>query len=350
MTNTKPIWLAAAVGCALVVTTPLAWAQQPDPDPASAPATQLEGTGPWHIDVTDAQKAKANEVFHEAGKLLDRSLFDKAAEAYATALTHWDHPAIHYNRVLALISLDRPIEVYRHLEKALQYPPEKHPNPPLKPEKFARAERYKLLVEKQLAWIEVVCDVEGAKVSLNGKPLFVGPGRQVVMVKIGDYNVVASKEGFIDTNEPRSVKSGERALVNVKLFTVGELTEFRNKWAVWKPWAVVGGGAAVVILGGVLHATASSRFGEFDDGIRACGGCQPDGALSDKKASAETLQTVAILSYVIGGAALATGGVLVYLNRARPYRTDEPQLPQQGVSVTPVISPNFAGFSASLSF
>lgn len=302
---------------------------------------------PWAKGVSPDDQRKALKLFREANKLLRESLFAKSVVTYREAIKHWDHPAIHYNLVLALLPLDKPLEAYASLEKAMKYG-----EAPLDKDKFDRAKSYKILIGRQIAKVEISCNTPGAKITLDGKELFVAPGKWSGLVKVGDHTVVGSKAGFLTYNKKHNMKPGQDFNLDVKLLTVADVTRYRRKWAKWKPWSVVGGGGAFILLGGVLHALAKSNFGKYDDAVKACGGAPecavPSNDIQGKKSSGETQQGLAFASYFVGLAAVAAGATLVYMNRAQPYRID---LERRGrVAIEPILSPKSAGVSATLRF
>ncbi len=132
---------------------------------------ELRDDRPWAKGVSEAKREEAIALFRRGNELLKDSVFVKAAATYRQALAAWDHPAIHYNLVLALLNLDQPEEVYEHLEAAMKYGPA-----PIEQDKFEQAKAYKNLVAKQLSELDVRCDVAGATVTLDGRPLFTAPG------------------------------------------------------------------------------------------------------------------------------------------------------------------------------
>jgi hypothetical protein len=75
--------------------------------------------------------------------------------------------------------------------------------------------------------------------------------------------------------------------------------------------------------GGLMHYGAARSFNSFDTGVTACGGCVPPATLLSDRSTGTNLQRVAITSYVIGGAAMVTGAVLLYINRLQPYRKSD---------------------------
>ena len=115
------------------------------PAVSSQAQSELPGTHaqrPWVVGVPAREQKAATDLFREGNALLKESLFVQASAKYREALSHWNHPGIHYNLALALLNLDQPIEVYKHLEEALKYGPA-----PLDADKFDHANRYRALIE-----------------------------------------------------------------------------------------------------------------------------------------------------------------------------------------------------------
>lgn len=317
--------------------------------PAAAQEARAAEERPWAQGVpADKQKA-ALELFRAGNTLLKESVFVRAAEKYRQALALWDHPAIHYNLALALLNLDQPIEVHEHLVAAMRYGAA-----PLDNEKFENAKSYKTLIEKQLARVEFRCDTPGASVTMDGQVLFVAPGRYEGMVRPGAHTIVATKQGYLPTDVSRTLLPGEVTKLDLKLYTSEELTRYRRSWSAWKPWAVLGAGAAVAVGGGLLHMQARTSFRDFDAGIQACGGCVPEPGVADLRTRGDSLQKVAIGTYALGGAAVAAGAVLVYLNRPQSYRiTPTEAMSEQGeqsVSVAPLFGGGERGVLATFRF
>ncbi|NMO23337.1 hypothetical protein, partial [Pyxidicoccus fallax] len=303
---------------------------------------------PWAKGVSQQKQQAAIDLFRSANALLKESIFLKAAEQYRQALTHWDHPAIHYNLALALLNLDQPIEVREHLEAAMRYGVA-----PLDAEKLENARAYRTLVEKQLAWVEITCETPGASVVMDGRPLFVGPGRHTGWVRAGPHTLVATGEGYLTQDQSRTLSPGERVTLDLKLFTSEDLIQYRRKWSAWKPWAVVGTGVALAAGGVLMHSTARDDYSKFDTAIASCGGCVPEPAVADHRSRGDTLQTAAFAAYGVGGAALVTGAVLLYLNRLQPIQVDPSEAaksPKVSAGVTPYLGAGGGGASATFRF
>lgn len=322
-------------------------AAQPRGAPAPAPAAP-EPERPWARGVPEAKRTRALELFRDGNAALKESLFVKAAQTYREALTYWDHPAIHYNLALALVNLDQPVETHEHLLAALKYGAS-----PLDSDKFEQAQRYKSLVEKQLTTIEVSCELAGAAVRLDGRPLFTAPGKWSGVVRSGPHTLIATRDGYLPNEQSVTLAGGERRSFDLKLLSAEELTEYRRKWAVWVPWTVVAAGAVLAGTGVALHLGARDSFEQFDKAIAGCvrpdtGGCVPSVGIAGMKQRGEALQGVAITSYFLAGAALTTGAVLVYMNRLQPYQRSLGVTPQ--VTIAPILGPGGGGATLVVGF
>ena len=169
-------------------------------------------------------EARRCQLFREGNAQLNDGLFARASEKYARRSTHWEHPAIHYNLALALMNLDQPIEAYESLQKAIEFGAA-----PLEKDKFEHAKEYMLLLEKQIATIEVSCDKPGAKVSVDGKEVFVAPGH-VYRARVAHRQAhVRRREAATTTriNAP-FIGPGENFRIELKLYTAEELTRYNR--------------------------------------------------------------------------------------------------------------------------
>jgi tetratricopeptide (TPR) repeat protein len=340
----------AAIGLVLLATFPAAAADPPLKAPVQTDlgASTQPSERPWAKAVTPAEQKLATDLFREGNGLLKESLFVAAAAKYREALAHWNHPGIHYNLALALLNLDQPVEVFTQLEEAMKYGAA-----PLDADKFEHAGRYKALIEKQLARVEVTCYQDAAIVSMDGRQLFFAPGRYEGLVRVGQHTIVAQKMGYITTQKSPMLPPGQKTTIDMKLFTADDLTHYKRRWPNWIPWTTLGAGVLLAGVGGILHWQASESFKQYDQGVARCamagmtGGCMPDGALAGKKASGENLQVGAFTLYAFGGAAIVAGATLVGLNRARPFRVSPDS---DKVSLMPLMGPNGGGLVATIHF
>ncbi len=378
---------AIAVGLSIALCSGIASAQAPKqappapptptPTPPKPPKTDekagkdesLQNGGesrPWAVGVSVENQKIAIKKFQEGNQQLNDGLFPAAAKLYREALTKWEHPAIYYNLALALLNLDQPIEVYDSLEKSIKYGAA-----PLEKDKFEHAKEYMLLVEKQIATIDVSCSKPGAVISVDGKVVFtVGddgkPGHYVARVKIGKHTFVAEKPGYNAQVDAPFIGPGEPFRIELTLYTADELTRYKRQWnAKWMPYAVIGGGVALGLAGVLLEVSANSSYSDYDSAVAKCnadassGGCANMGSVADMRKSGDTKRTLGYVGYGVAGAAAVTGLILLYVNRSQAYQITadeyrkelrEKEAASAAVSITPVIGPDMAGAMLNGSF
>jgi hypothetical protein len=365
--------LVVALGLVLSHGTILAQpAPPPDPNPNEKPEKPNVGEKanndnlqqgneeerPWAKGVSKDRQDAALRAFSEANKHLNKGLFVAALEKYKEALKSWEHPAIYYNMALAQMNLDQPIEVEKSLTKAIAYGPK-----PLEKDKFEHAQQYLLINAKQLAWIDVSCKKIGANVFIDDEKVFTvtegQPNRVERRVKIGKHTIVAERTGYNAQVDAPMIGPGQKFAIELQLYTSDELTRYKRRWnATWMPYAVIGAGVAVGAFGIVMSGSAQSSYDQFDDAIARCnddamgGGCVTDSSITKLRDSGDSKKTIAYVGYGVAGAAVVTGGVLVYLNRRRSYEITADEYRKElsakkraarSAQVLPLVTPDTAG-------
>ncbi|XYH94970.1 hypothetical protein ACMHYB_45255 [Sorangium sp. So ce1128] len=302
---------------------------------------------PWHQGVPEERKRKAEQLFQEGRELHRSAILAGARAKYEEALRYWEQPELRVYLGRVLIGSGLPLQAYENLQKTLQWGPGAL-DPQIEAE--ARASMRELM-RQELALIEIRCDEPGAAVLLDGRPWFVGPGAERRLVPPGEHVVTARKTGYYAVVKPVVVLAGKRASGTLWLSADAVITE--RRWqAAWAPWAVVGAGGALALLGAGLAWQANVHHDEAERELQgafrhACGpACAPsDGSAYDRGLLENR---IAIGSFIAGGAALITGGVLVYMNRPRSYRTDDRG--DVKIELAPAVSDSAAGLSTRISF
>jgi hypothetical protein len=305
---------------------------------------------PWVEGIPIEVRLEANRIFLEGNELMREGLFLQATEKYQAALARWDHPGFHYNLAIAQINLDQPIAAYESLQRAVR-----HGAAPFGPDKLEQAQSFLTLLRNQLAQLAVSCDEPGAVVTMDGKPLFTGPGRARIMVLPGGHQLMADKAGRLPDTRQIVLSPGQR----VRFSLAPRLPDYlvtERRWPAWRPWAVLGAGAVVMAAGGVVDWRAGVLFQRHDDEARRLCLSQAGCAAGDIPAElhrqlqrAERVQLASRAVYVVGGVMLSGGAVLLYLNRERPVRR-RGRVESPSVSVLPLLAPHVTGLSASVSF
>lgn len=335
----KP-WIAtcALIGALLVVFLSPAQAQTKDVSVHHIP------NGAWNRDVSIATREAARTVFLEGNRLFRVPLFSRAAESYRTALATWKHPAFYFNLSLALLNLGAELEAHDALQLALRDGPA-----PIGADQYQEGKKQLADLERRLAKLRITCATPGAEVALDGIAVFIGPGDYEGWVAAKAHQITARKSSYLSATERVVVAAGGHKDVELALISVDQAADAGRRWAKWKPWTVVIAGAAIGAGGGALHAVAARDFRSFDHGFLALpcatsGGCGEDdipAGLSSRLDRAHREQQFAVAAYITGGAVLAAGVVLLYLNRPR-------LLEQQPVAIVPAISPDQIGLAVSV--
>jgi len=362
MLCSRRIALAIAVTFTTNFASGIALAAEPG-ETNKTPTPHVQGR-PWADGVSQAEQNVALALFQEGTALLKDAFFTKAVEKYREALDHWNHPAIHFNLAKALMNLDQPVEAFKSLDESMKFG-----GAPLDEDQIDQVKRYmKLLYDAELSELVIEAKEEGAIVSLNGVELFMGPGRWQGLVRADKNTILATKPGYQPAQEQRNLPKGQKTEITLTLVAVESVTKYTRVMDAWKPWLVVGSGAAALIAGGIFSWQSSSSFSDYDKAIEVCSsstatpildgkgndtggkifGCRPTAAIKDKQSNGELFNTLATVSYIAGGATLATGIVLLYINRERPIQVEVPVVTP--VSVVPIIGPDGAGVSATMRF
>lgn len=356
---------------ALLLSTGIAFADDPKPTPLPEPEKPKEGENlqgstsgerKWAEGVSDADQKLALELFEQGNNALSDGIPAEAATKYREALKHWKHPAIHYNLALALLTQEQPLEVYQNFVASVKYG-----EAPLDKGRFDKANEYiKILESTAIATIEVSCQKAGAEIMVDGRKVLDAPGKHIEKVKAGKHVFACEPgpglQGYTTKVRAPFIDPGTKYRVELKLYTTDELTRYKRRWETrtWAPWAVVGAGVVVAGVGGVLALSAQSSFDDYDSKIAKCNsdsganlGCNVmESGFRDLKDSGDTKRTMSYVGYGVGAGAVALGLTLVYLNRKTAYQIrgedyeeelENKAAAQPRVSVTPMISNEIAG-------
>ncbi len=300
--------LTVLIGAALAV--PGAAHAQPNPPPQPKAA--------WAEGVSEDNKAKAKELLAAGNAQLLDNKYVEALATYTEAIGFWDHPAIRFNMVRCLIQLGRNLEAHESLTKALAYGAAPHEQTV-----YNEALAYEKLLATQIGDISVSCDQAGVTLTLDGQPFATCPAKQSKRVLAGPHQIVGTKQGLLPKTVELVVVSGTPREVDVKLDPLASGARIEHRWPQYVPWSVFGGGLLVAGAGILFQVLGSSQMDDYDEWVdRLCtGNCEPGNPeLAERahlKDSAELKSAIGVSLMVTGGAAVATGAVMLYLNRGR---------------------------------
>lgn len=284
----------------------------------SSARAQSTANQPWSIGISPQQQKHAETLYLEGNRDFAGGFFATAVAKYQAALQHWNHPGIHYNLALALISLDRPIEAYESIVAALS-----HGTDALHPDEYQRALDYKRALRRQIATVEVICEEPGAAVTLDGKPLFTGPGRITTMVLPGNHQIVVSKAKYLTTTKAFTLTGAARTRLELRLVAAYQSSTRVQHRRTWPQWAVTGLGLGAGAAAAMLHWQFRVDSDRLSDKLQeACpDGCpEYPGDLVPLRERLEWQRNGAYAGYAAAGALLATG-VLMYLDRPQTTKS-----------------------------
>lgn len=317
-------------------------AAQPAPaNPPESPApSPTDADRPWAEGVSPAEQEAALALFRAGNDAFAHLDYATAEKLYREALSHWDHPAISGNLAVTLVHLDDPVGAYERVEHALRYG-----DAPFDDAVFRRLETDKKLLEGQLGHVEVTCDVPDAVVSIDGETVLVGVGAYTRTVRAGSYQVVASKPNYLTYTNLVTALPDEPVAIQVQLLPLDQAGGWERRWATWKPWAVLGAGAAVAAIGLGYELAAQGSVDDYEAyvALECASGCttaQLPGPVRDLEGRAATQNKLGVTGLVVGAAAVVAGGVMVYLNQPTRVRLEESG---RRVGAAPVVTPDGAG-------
>jgi hypothetical protein len=305
---------------------------------------------PWAEGVPEAEQTRAYDLFGQGNDLLEKGLYAPALDIYRQAIGHWDHPTIRYNMAVALINLQRTLEAFDNLERSLRFGAAA-----LEPDIYKQALAYQRLLGGQIVELTIDCTLAGARISLDGNELMSCPGTRTERLLAGGHRLVGEKSGYLARKVELALSGGQRRKVAMDLMTLEQSTVSRRRWARWKPWAVIGGGAALGLAGLGFALQSRATLSSYDDAVAVlCDEmpCDIDGTDPDVPDLPDNVRDaygrgrrqgkIGIGLLIAGGAAAGTGAVLLYLNRAVTERI--------GYEAAPIVGTDRVGLALGRRF
>lgn len=326
--------IVALVVIALASTTPTRADDRRKPPEGSPVASDK----PWTRGVSAERRVEAQSLLDRGNAAFLQNRHKEALALYEQALAVWDHPAIRFNAVRALLALDKSILAQEYLERALAYGAE-----PLEDAVYREALNYQRLLAQTIGVLVVRCTQRGVQVRIDGGQSFTCPHEEHRKLAPGKHAVSATGARLQPAIIDAVVSPGTQELVTVELQPANAVIT-RTRWAPWKVWTVVGAGAAIAGVGFGFRIDAVRRSDELEGIVRSrCqAACTPDqfgiGAL---EARIDRDNLVWGTGLAVGVGAIGIGLALVILNR--------PQVVEQG-AVSVSVGQDFRGAVYSRAF
>lgn len=205
---------------------------------------------------------------------------------------------------------------------------------------------------KQVAFVDVSCSEDGAKVILDGQPFLDCPGNksQMVAPNVAHTAIITHPERM-PNQEIATPTLGQRLTLNLHTVTREQLT-YERPIPRWIPLTVAGAGLAVGATGGVFRWRAGIEMTNFDEEFSALceNGCRDFGndSLANMRSRAELQNTLGISALLIGGIGLVTAVGIMLWNQPRAYSEDRQE--RQSTIIRPFITAEEAGIVSEIRF
>ena len=310
---------------------------------------------PWHKGVSPADKTKALALYQVGNAFFAKSQWSAALVKYAAAVKLWDHPGIRYNMAKCLMELKRYLESYLSLKLALRFGAA-----PLDPPRLYKEGKFLVgVLERLLARVRIVCNQPGVKVTLDGQPLFEGPGEKTRLIDPAKRHVVvATKHKHITVTRTLAPMPGRLTVVKLELMKFKKTLIMKRRWARWIGWTVLAAGVALAGVGAPLVVRGANGFDKYDEAFNAwC--TNPAGCLlSDRPASlaqkfdrAGVDLAVGAVMASLGAVGITVGITLIILNIPRAVSPEKPTGPnQKRITVLPAFHRRGGSVTVTLSF
>ena len=299
------------------------------------------GDEPWYQQVPAEARQRAQALFAQAIDKHQQLLRGDALALYEQALAVWDNPDIQWNLALVLEDLGQYLRAYQELDRALRW------GEALGPERLREIrDRMQALETQRLARIAADREEPAAEITLDGKPWLPHAGRRSMVVVPGEHYLAARKPGYFPVTRTVYVKAGHEARVPLPMDQDRFLE--KRRWTAWKPWVTIAAGVAVAAVGAGLEWKAFADQDAAAGALVRCEKltCEPTDSALYERASVE--HGLAVGAFAAGGAAVAVGLALAWLNQPRTHRTEA--RPPSRIELVPIVSPHQAELSALVRF
>ncbi len=300
-------------------------------------AAPAAADNPWSRGVAPERQARAGTLFAHGTKLMQDGLWQEALVEYRKALKHWDNPAIYGNMVICLVSLNRPIDGYKLLKRALKYGAA-----PFRPAAYRRLVVLRRLLAGQISELIIGTRQPGTRILIDNKRLLVGPGSKRFAVRAGRHRVVASRPGHLPRNELVTLTPGKLHRLNVRLDSFAEATTYSRRFRPWKTWAVLGGAGALLAASVGFYLRSDFLLSSYTLSLdmRCPDGCNmadlpPEYARTKRRG--ELYSQIGAVAGTVGLTAAVAAGAMWLVNRTKvKQRRRYPKPLPMRVVVTPV--------------
>jgi hypothetical protein len=309
-------------------------------DTSSSEATSGAATPDQTMSV---KQRTALALMAEAKALAEEFLLNDAIKKYREALEYWDHPIIHYNLSRLLNALERPLEAYQSVERALRPGPVPLSEDPVQAKKIhAHLLRLRDQLRARLVEIQIASAEPEVELSVGNRAVATASVKSELFLP-GTHRLAAQAPSHWPLLQAMALPPG--ATMHLRLRSERAFTP-------WKPWALTGGGTATALAGLGLYWHGRSQRNDLANEVKTL--CAPSCPVEMRDAfdrdwrQVRTLQRVGVGTLITGGSAALLGAGLVLWNQRRELRLIDSDV--HPVSVVPVASPEMTGVVGTTTF
>jgi hypothetical protein len=293
----------ACAALAIVASSGHAYAADADGAQPAPPASAAPAASPA------AQQAdeEAATRFRRGLKLFDEGDYTLALVEFERAYQLAPNYRALYNIASVDTQLGRYADASRTFEQYLHDGGDAIPAP-------RRAEVVATLAELRIrtATLEIVTNVAGAEISLDGKPVDPTALHSPMLIDAGEHTLRAVASGYHPGYTTFTLAGADHSSVRVDLIALPaqkgptEAASERGRTVFWPGFVATGVFAAGAIVSGVVMLDARSRLSQEQN--------TPDSSATLRKSAANEANATAVAADILTGLAVVTGGVSLYLS------------------------------------
>jgi hypothetical protein len=299
----------------------------------------------------EAHAAPTKEALREAGQRYDRGLRMYQDSEYALAVIEFERAyslvpdyRVLYNIGQVRIQLGNYARARRALEQYLR-----DGGKQVSADRRTSVEGDLEMLAARTATLDIKTNADGADILLDGNPVGQAPLAEPLLLDAGEHSITVQKAGYqsrasqltlagrdeghlqLDL-EKVPVVAGQRVIVE----KVAAPETDRKTW-IWATWAATG---AFAIGAGVTEGLGVKAANELDD-LRGT----PTASRSELDSSSRRARTLLTVGDVLGGLAIASAGVALYVTLSGPSENKEKPAAASGTRVGFLARPGFVGIS-----
>jgi len=252
-----------------------------------------------------ASTREMKEHFKRGVELFDEADYKLALIEFERAYSLSSSYKILYNIGQVQSQLGQYANAFRSLERYLAEGGDR-----VSADRRAEVERDKATLKSRTALL-TVRGTNGADISMDGEPLGKTPITSL-RVNAGEHRIVSRKAEFVAQEQHVVFAGGDVAQLDFSLVAVPvQLSQRPDRrpaaWVTWAGAGVLGAGAAVT---GLMALNSASELKSMRDTVGS--------SAADRANEADKARTLSIVSDVLLGAAVVTGGIALYLTFKKP--------------------------------